>query len=174
MTSQYSVFLANTKQTVNGFEPGSEESIAFGSLSRSFSPDKSLTTDIEIHAAFLEHCVKHQPTVAAAVLDSFIKKFEVCQKTNNIHAVVSKHKLDAAGMQLVLRAFYSLWNSHPSYYHQDLSVQDRDKDIPGLFSLLDSDVVAAFSGYYDGSNSPQDMAKWLYDVYCPMLYDYVA
>ncbi|KAJ2861637.1 hypothetical protein GGI22_002406, partial [Coemansia erecta] len=152
-----------------GSEIGSEKQAAVRQLFESFTQDEHLSTAIEAHAAFLEHCVKHNPAVASTVLAAFAKKFGIDQGINNIHVVVSKHQLNESGARLVLRAYYSLWDMHPDHYfwHPKCN-NDR------LFPSVSIDAIAVFSGIYSDSGSQMDEVSWLYDVYCPLLSDYVA
>ncbi|KAJ1666700.1 hypothetical protein EV178_002131, partial [Coemansia sp. RSA 1646] len=64
-------------------------------IANTFNPadDSVLSTDIGVYAAFLEHCVKSKSSCAPAVLDAFVHYFAINPSTNDIHSVVSKHKL---------------------------------------------------------------------------------
>ncbi|KAJ2556782.1 fatty acid synthase alpha subunit Lsd1 [Coemansia sp. RSA 1933] len=150
-----------------------EDAMAISHLLESFIPEKNLTTDIEIHAAFIEYSVTRGSTVAPAIFTAFVNKFSIGQGVNNIHDVITRCQLDKDGIRLALRAYYLLWDSHPGYY-RPLSLS-KDRKLPGLFASAGiADIVAIFSGYYDDSCAPLDEIAWLYNAYFPLLNDYVS
>ncbi|KAJ2090400.1 fatty acid synthase alpha subunit Lsd1 [Coemansia sp. RSA 986] len=146
-----------------------KEAAALGIIS---IPSENLTSDIEIHAAFLEHCVNSGLEVASAAFTAFVKKFGILQDANNVYAIISKHHINNDGARLVLRAYYSLWSINSDHYRQILS--GKESQASALFSSASTGTIAMFGGHYGDSGSPLDEATWLYDVYSPLLSNYVV
>ncbi|KAJ2562187.1 fatty acid synthase alpha subunit Lsd1, partial [Coemansia sp. RSA 1813] len=147
-------------------------------LTKIFSPtdDSALSAEIEVYAAFLEHCVKSKSFCASAVLNAFAHYFAIDPNTNDIHSVVSKHKLDEPGARLVLRAFYLLWDDPACFHSYRRTTQDRQYPVlPALFSAESkSNVMALFGGQHGGSIDYMHEASWLLDVYGPIVKSYLA
>ncbi|KAJ2564852.1 hypothetical protein IW140_005573 [Coemansia sp. RSA 1813] len=147
-------------------------------LVKTFSPTdgSALSTEIEVYAAFLEHCVKSKPPSAPAVLDHFAHYFAIDSDANDIHSVVSKHKLDESGARLVLRAFYLLWDDPACSHNYRRAVSDRQHSVlPALFSTKSkASVMALFGGQHGGSINCMYEASWLLDVYGSLVRDYLA
>ncbi|KAJ1787581.1 hypothetical protein LPJ59_005702 [Coemansia sp. RSA 2399] len=137
-----------------------------------FVADATISTEMELFAAFLEHCVKNHPAIAPIILDAFAERFDIRPNAKDIHEAVNEHALDKGGVQRVLRAFYSLWDDISAQHHYRRRATD---DISSaLLSSDDSHLMAMFGGLPSGSVNPIDEAVWLFDVYRPILGDYVA
>ncbi|KAJ1797914.1 hypothetical protein LPJ59_002838, partial [Coemansia sp. RSA 2399] len=137
-----------------------------------FVADATISTEIELFAAFLEHCVKNHPAIAPVILDAFAERFDICHNAKDIHEAANEHALDKGGVQRVLRAFYSLWDDISAQHHyRRKTVSDISS---ALFSSDDMHIMAMFGGLPSGSVNPIDEAVWLFDVYRPILGDYIA
>ncbi|KAJ2354014.1 hypothetical protein GGF43_003352 [Coemansia sp. RSA 2618] len=140
-----------------------------GAMAKQFSPTKSDTaTPIELHAQFLEHCMTQSQDVAQAVLGDFCRTYGI--PATSIHVVVQQHGLDEAAARQVLKAYYLLWDvpaAHCYYFDPANAAQ------PALFASASARVTAMFGGQ-PGSSAYLDEARWLLDVYRPLLADFVA
>ncbi|KAJ2654489.1 fatty acid synthase alpha subunit Lsd1, partial [Coemansia sp. RSA 1199] len=137
-------------------------------LANMFDVDsKQEFTAIELHALFLRHCKEHNENAALAALGAFCKEFDV--PATNIHVVVQQQDLSEEAARLVLNAYYLLWDIDAArcYYFSDGS-----QTLPALFSADSTHLMAAFGGQA-GSPSYLDEARWLLDVYSPLLSDFV-
>ncbi|KAJ1850952.1 beta subunit of fatty acid synthetase, partial [Coemansia sp. RSA 638] len=137
-------------------------------LANTFDIDsKQEFTAIELHALFLRHCKAHNENAALAALGAFCKEFDV--PATNIHVVVQQQDLSEEAARLVLNAYYLLWNIDAArcYYFSDGS-----QTLPALFSADSIHLMAAFGGQA-GSPSYLDEARWLLDVYSPLLSEFV-
>ncbi|KAI9502069.1 acyl transferase domain-containing protein [Coemansia spiralis] len=144
------------------------------SLVDSFTDSPEISTEIELYAAFLEHCAKHDSRIAPAVLNAFTIHFAINPDTNDIHVVASKHHLDDAGVRRVLRAYYLLWNGPSTKEHYLSQPLDKKHPLPALFSSGSPAAMALFGGQHGGVINCLDEAAWLLDVYRPLLNNYVA
>ncbi|KAI9499770.1 hypothetical protein BX070DRAFT_255792 [Coemansia spiralis] len=145
------------------------------SLVASFADSSELSTEIEVYAAFLEHCVKIKPGVAPAVLDAFAKYLSIrASGSNDIHTVAGKHQLDDAGIRRVLKAYYSLWNEPSAKHHYKSLLLDEKRTLPALFSSDNAALMALFGGQHGGTINYLDETAWLLDVYRPLLSEFVA
>ncbi|KAJ1799748.1 fatty acid synthase alpha subunit Lsd1 [Coemansia sp. RSA 2399] len=149
-----------------------EPAIQARDAAKHFVADATISTEIELFAAFLEFCVKRHSAIAPAILDAFAECFDICPNAKDIHEAVNEHTLDKAGIQRVLRAFYSLWDDTSAQHHYR---RKTASDISSaLFSSDDLHLMAMFGGQPGGLGNPIDEAVWLFDVYRPILSDYIA
>ncbi|KAJ1718153.1 hypothetical protein LPJ61_006802, partial [Coemansia biformis] len=132
------------------------------------APDTSIATPLELCAHLLEHCAAHSGPAALAVLGAMCRQFGI--PATNVHVVVQQHGLDEAAARRVLRAYYLLWDVEGARHCYRLS------DAPALPALFASDAtrLTAMFGGQPGSSAYLDEARWLLDVYRPLLGDYVA
>ncbi|KAJ2611874.1 beta subunit of fatty acid synthetase, partial [Coemansia sp. RSA 1365] len=124
--------------------------------------------NIELHALVLEKCAKHDTDAALAVLDAFCIEYRI--PSTNIHVVVQQHGLNEDSARSVLRAYYLHWNNSAASHCY------RDSDLPALSALLASDstqLMALFGGQPESANYLEE-ARWLFDVYGPLLSEYVC
>ncbi|KAI8324908.1 hypothetical protein GQ54DRAFT_255713 [Martensiomyces pterosporus] len=132
-------------------------------LVKSFLKDIDISlTAIELHARFVGYCSSKDPEVAAAAFDAFSKSF--CLH-NDIHVVVQEHSLNESQARSVLRGYFSVW-SHAT-------TPTRTAAKPALFSRSGARLMALFGGQ-GGMNDYIDEARWLLDVYSPLLSDFVV
>ncbi|KAJ2088410.1 hypothetical protein IW138_004286, partial [Coemansia sp. RSA 986] len=88
VTSDPAVYLKHGSIKIRLELPAGFYTIVQG-LAKLFSPtdDSALSTEIEVYAAFLEHCVKSKSSCASAALDAFAHYFAIDPNTNDIHRV---------------------------------------------------------------------------------------
>ncbi|KAI9504812.1 hypothetical protein BX070DRAFT_233919 [Coemansia spiralis] len=111
-----------------------------------FADGLDFSTKIETFAAFLDHCAKHKPSVAPAVLNGFGQHFGVHPGNKSIHTVVSRHKLSDTGAYCVLRAYYALWNNPSAKDHYFRQGLGEKHTLPAFFLLNSASVMALFGG----------------------------
>ncbi|KAJ2125831.1 fatty acid synthase alpha subunit Lsd1 [Coemansia sp. RSA 720] len=87
----------------------------------------------------------------------------------NIHVVVQQQDLIEEATRLVLKAYYLLWNTAAAGH---CYFDGKDKQLPALFSDDSVQLMAVFGGQ-PASISYLDEARWLLDVYGPLLTDFV-
>ncbi|KAJ1822676.1 hypothetical protein LPJ60_001948, partial [Coemansia sp. RSA 2675] len=136
-------------------------------LANSFSADATQPhSAIELHAAFIQHCVDFGSSeVVLAVFDSFCLTYGTA--TSDIHVVVWTHGLDEAAARCVLKGYFSAWsivNNHGTW---------PTASTPALFASDSVGLMAMFGGQR-GTSNYLDEAEWLFDVYHPLLTDYVS
>ncbi|ORX67658.1 hypothetical protein DL89DRAFT_303911, partial [Linderina pennispora] len=85
---------------------------------------------------------------------------------DDIHAIVQQHKLSVEQSRIVLKGYYSAWSLLEA--HQQLP----DVRLPALFSSPSLKTIAQFGGQ-SGAPNFMDDAAWLFDVYHPLLSDFV-
>ncbi|KAJ2797200.1 hypothetical protein H4R21_004416, partial [Coemansia helicoidea] len=129
---------------------------------------EAVPTPIELYARFMEHCVALDKTAAVAVLGAMCHEHSI--PATNIHVVIQQHGLDESAAQLVLRAYYSLWGVDEARPCYDAP---GDRALPALFASRETRLTAMFGGQ-PGSGAYLDEARWLLDVYRPLLGDYVS
>ncbi|KAJ2337242.1 beta subunit of fatty acid synthetase [Coemansia sp. RSA 2673] len=140
-------------------------------LARSFdTAEAGELNAIELHAAFMQHCVKRGDSSAAlAVFDSFCQIYDTV--ANDVHVVVQARGLDEVAARRVLKGYFSAW----SIVNGDRDSQARlIAPAPALFAAVDPARLMALFGGQRGSNSYLDEAAWLLDVYGPLLTDFVV
>ncbi|KAJ2081708.1 hypothetical protein GGI09_007585, partial [Coemansia sp. S100] len=135
-------------------------------LAHTFSADSTeLSSAIELHAAFIQHCIRQGSSDAArAVFDAFCQTYGTAER--DIHVIIQAHGLDKPAAQRVLRGYFSAWpaaDSHPK----------SAAPLPALFASDSVSLMALFGGQR-GFGSTMDEAVWLFDVYRPLLSDFVS
>ncbi|KAJ2343600.1 hypothetical protein GGH91_003148, partial [Coemansia sp. RSA 2671] len=140
---------------------------AIQELVHSFSADAAEPhSDIELHASFIHHCVDFGSSdVVLAVFDSFCQTFATT--TSDIHVVVQTRDLDEAAARRVLKGYFSAWsivNNNGTW---------PTASTPALFANDSAGLMAMFGGQR-GTSNYLDEAEWLYDIYRPLLSDYVS
>ncbi|KAJ2436683.1 hypothetical protein IWW46_005657, partial [Coemansia sp. RSA 2440] len=81
-----------------------------------------------------------------------------------------QHSIDETAARQVLKAYYLLWDvpaARHCYFGSDSAA------MPALFAPDNAHVAAMFGGQ-PGSSSYLDEARWLLDMYRPLLTDFVA
>ncbi|KAJ2436656.1 fatty acid synthase alpha subunit Lsd1, partial [Coemansia sp. RSA 2424] len=141
-------------------------------LSHSFTADSTeALSAIELHAAFIQHCVKHGSSEAVlAVFDAFCLTYGTA--TRDIHVIVQAQGLDEAAAQRVLKGYFSAWpivNGHSGTPPAAWPVAP----LPALFAAESTGLMAMFGGQR-GTSSYLDEAVWLLDVYRPLLSEFVS
>ncbi|KAJ2839672.1 fatty acid synthase alpha subunit Lsd1, partial [Coemansia sp. 'formosensis'] len=140
-------------------------------LTHSFSAESVASLDtIELHAAFIQHCVESgSPEAALAVFDAFCQTYGT--DTSDIHVIVQTRGLDEAAARRVLKGYFSAWSI---VSNDDLSCSIRPATTtPALFVTESAGLMAMFGGQR-GTSNYLDEAVWLFDVYRPLLSDYVS
>ncbi|KAJ2056222.1 fatty acid synthase alpha subunit Lsd1 [Coemansia sp. S146] len=135
-------------------------------LAHTFNADSTeLLSAIELHAAFIQHCVRCGSSDAAlAVFDAFGQTYGTA--TSDIHVIVQTQGLDNPAAQRVLRGYFSAWpvvNSH----------RKAAASLPALFSSDSVSLMAMFGGQR-GFSDTMDEAVWPFDVYRPLLFDFLS
>ncbi|KAJ2035746.1 beta subunit of fatty acid synthetase, partial [Coemansia sp. S16] len=135
-------------------------------LVHTFSADSTeLSSAIELHAAFIQHCVRQGSSDAArAVFDAFCQTYGTAE--SDIHVIIQAHGLDKPAAQRVLRGYFSAWSAADSPHKSAVP-------LPALFSSDSVSLMALFGGQR-GFGSTIDEAVWLFDVYRPLLSDFVS
>ncbi|KAJ2767851.1 hypothetical protein GGI18_005710, partial [Coemansia linderi] len=85
----------------------------------------------------------------------------------DIHVVVQTHGLDEAAARRVLKGYFSAWSIVHKYGTWPTA------STPALFANDSAGLMAMFGGQR-GTSNYLDEAEWLYDVYRPLLSDYVS
>ncbi|KAJ2798172.1 beta subunit of fatty acid synthetase [Coemansia guatemalensis] len=135
----------------------------------SFSINKSSAiTSIELHTKLLEHCATRDQDAALVVLEAFCQKYDI--PATDIHIVVQQQNLDEDAAQLVLRAYFLLWEVAAA---RRCYRSSKHTPLPALFATDSLRLTAMFGGQPGSSNYLVE-ARWLLDVYRPLLSDYVA
>ncbi|KAJ2863132.1 hypothetical protein GGI22_002035, partial [Coemansia erecta] len=93
MTSTDTVYLQHSDMKVP-LQLRPEQVVQAKDAAMHFIADVTISTEIELFAAFLEHCVKNHPAIAPAILDAFAERFDICPNAKDIHVVVNEHTLD--------------------------------------------------------------------------------
>ncbi|KAJ2877915.1 hypothetical protein IWW38_006456, partial [Coemansia aciculifera] len=125
---------------------------------------------IELHAAFIQHCVDSGNSDAVlAVFFAFCRTFDTV--TRDIHVVARAQGLDEDAARRVLKGYFSAWPLVNSSSEPSLTWPVAPS--PALFSSESVGLMAMFGGQR-GTSSYLDEAVWLLDVYRPLLLDFVT
>ncbi|KAJ2335745.1 fatty acid synthase alpha subunit Lsd1 [Coemansia sp. RSA 2681] len=126
---------------------------------------------IELHAAFIQHCVECGSSEAVlAIFSAFCLTYGTA--THDIHVIVQAQGLDEAAAQRVLKGYFSAWpivNGHSGTPPAVWPVAP----LPALFAAESTGLMAMFGGQR-GTSSYLDEAVWLLDVYRPLLSNFVS
>ncbi|KAJ2005058.1 hypothetical protein GGI04_002393 [Coemansia thaxteri] len=140
-------------------------------ISFSAGPTEALSS-IELHADFILYCVEHgSPGAALAVFDAFCRAFDTA--ATDIHVVVQAQGLDEPAVRRVLKGYFSAWSIVTS---QRGLLAWPVAPAPALFTDAGAEpagLMALFGGQR-GVGSYVDETVWLFDVYRPLLLDYVS
>ncbi|KAJ2596486.1 hypothetical protein H4R99_004898, partial [Coemansia sp. RSA 1722] len=134
------------------------------SLVKTFDPDldKATLDDFVCFALFLQHCVnKGFYDVAQAVFNEFCKQFDIGNK--NIHVVASQRGLDEELASLALKTFFSAYTLVGVFFPKSSALFDCSNDVC---------LFAVFGGN-PGTTSYLDKARWMVNVYGPLIGDFV-
>ncbi|KAJ2459633.1 hypothetical protein GGF42_001348 [Coemansia sp. RSA 2424] len=154
---------------VAAFDVTADQASLIKGLARSFTADpvESLSA-IELHAAFIQHCVENgSPEDAIAVFSAFCLTYGTA--TRDIHVIVQAQGLDEAAARRVLKGYFSAWSIVSSYTHCTWPVAP----LPALFVAESTTELMALFGGQRGLGSCMQEAAWLFDVYRPLLSDFV-
>ncbi|KAJ2890476.1 hypothetical protein IWW38_004110, partial [Coemansia aciculifera] len=139
----------------------------------SISYDIGLTESlsaIELHAAFIQHCVDSGNSEAAlAIFSAFCQTFDT--STRDIHAIVQAHELEEDAARRVLKGYFSAWPLVNNNSNPPLTWPVAPS--PALVSSESVGLMAMFGGQL-GADNYLDEAMWLFDVYRPLLVDFVT
>ncbi|KAJ1943112.1 hypothetical protein GGF37_002796, partial [Kickxella alabastrina] len=126
--------------------------------------------DIELFSRFLEHCGFNSTTkMTLAVRDAFNLSFGVGAK--DIHAVVLDHGLDETRSRRVLKAYFSVWNAVSEATSMQHNAAPSSAARSALFGKPGASLMGVFGGQL-GSTTYLDEARWLLDVYAPLVSDF--
>ncbi|KAJ1998739.1 fatty acid synthase alpha subunit Lsd1, partial [Coemansia thaxteri] len=142
-------------------------------LARSFdTAEAGELNAIELHAAFMQHCVKRGDSSAAlAVFDSFCRMYSTA--AIDIHVSVQAQGLDEPAVCRVLKGYFSAW---PIVTSRRGSLAWPVAPAPALLTTATagSPRLMAMFGGQRGVGSYFGETGWLFDVYCPLLLDFVS
>ncbi|KAJ1946366.1 hypothetical protein EC988_005560, partial [Linderina pennispora] len=122
-----------------------------------------LSTSIVVLAKFILYCSSRNPDVTISVFKSFHAMY--CSM-DDIHSIVQQHKLSVEQSRIVLKGYYSAWSL------LEARQQLPNVRLPALFSSPSLKTIAQFGGQ-SGAPNFMDEAAWLFDVYHPLLSDFV-
>ncbi|KAJ2089784.1 beta subunit of fatty acid synthetase, partial [Coemansia sp. S100] len=153
------------------FSVTSSSASSIRELAQAFNTNSTESLNaIEIHAAFIQHCINCSEFGAAlAVFDAFCQIYGTT--TSDIHVVVQALGLDEDAVRRVLRGYFSAW---PIVAHLGVPSTTRPTtSTPALFATDSLGLMALFGGQR-GTSSYLDEAERLFDVYRPLLIDFVS
>ncbi|KAJ2459925.1 hypothetical protein GGF42_001166 [Coemansia sp. RSA 2424] len=153
------------------FDVTADQGTSIKGLARSFTadPTESLSA-IELHAAFIQHCLENgSPEDAIAVFRAFCLTYGTV--TRDIHIIVQAQGLDEAAARRVLKGYFSAWSIVNNC--SDTNCAWPVAPLPALFATESTELMALFGGQR-GLGSCMQEAAWLFDVYRPLLSDYVS
>ncbi|KAJ2911285.1 hypothetical protein GGI21_000068, partial [Coemansia aciculifera] len=126
------------------------------------NPAATFFSAIELHAAFIQYCVDNGSSeTVLAVFEAFGLIYDTA--ATDIHVVVQAQGLENAAARRVLKGYFSAWSFCP----WPAAPQSA------LFSAENTGLMAMFGGQL-GAGSYLDEAMWLFDVYRPLLVDFVT
>ncbi|KAJ2776985.1 hypothetical protein H4R18_005382, partial [Coemansia javaensis] len=134
-------------------------------LASTLGVSKQPASAIELHACFLEHCAQNDEAAAVAVLEAMCREHGI--PDTNIHIVIQQHGLDEDAAQRVLRAYYRLWSVQGARHCYFAAEK------PALLASGAARPMAMFGGQ-PGSGAYLAEARWLLDVYRPLVGDYAS
>ncbi|KAJ1934257.1 fatty acid synthase alpha subunit Lsd1, partial [Kickxella alabastrina] len=91
----------------------------------------------------------------------------------DIHAVVLDHGLDETRSRRVLKAYFSVWNAVSEVSSMQHNAAPSSAARSALFGKPGASLMGVFGGQL-GSATYLDEARWLLDVYAPLVSDFVA
>ncbi|KAJ2740392.1 fatty acid synthase alpha subunit Lsd1, partial [Coemansia sp. BCRC 34301] len=151
--------------------PPDTHALSVQELARTFNarPAETLSA-IELHAAFIQHCVDCGSSEAAlAVFNDFCQTFGT--DARNIHAIIQAQGLDEAAARRVLKGYFSAWPLVNSSSGTPFTWPATPT--PALFTAAKSVGLVAMFGGQRGTSTYLDEAEWLLDIYRPLLSDFV-
>ncbi|KAJ2329753.1 hypothetical protein GGI00_003868, partial [Coemansia sp. RSA 2681] len=152
------------------FDVTADQGSSIKGLARSFTADpaESLSA-IELHAAFIQHCVENgSPENAITVFSAFCLTYGTA--TRDIHVIVQAQGLDEAAARRVLKGYFSAWSIVNSSTHCAWPIAP----LPALFAAESTTELMALFGGQSGLGSCMQEAAWLFDVYRPLLSDFAS
>ncbi|KAJ2100177.1 fatty acid synthase alpha subunit Lsd1, partial [Coemansia sp. S100] len=155
---------------VSTFAVSATHASAISDLVNTFRADPAeILSAIELHAAFIQHCVEYGSLEAAlAVSDAFCQIYNTA--TSDIHVVVQDKGLDEYAARRVLKGYFSAWSIVDR--RDDLSIRPA-APIPALFAAESTGLMAMFGGQLGVGNYLEE-ATWLLDIYRPLLLGFVT
>ncbi|KAJ2190938.1 fatty acid synthase alpha subunit Lsd1 [Coemansia sp. RSA 532] len=120
---------------------------------------------LELFALFLEFCVQHSNPLALLVFEALNNELRA-DKTN-IHVAIQQQELSEERARAIIRAYYSLWDVPDACALYQAAVGH-----PALLSSASTHLMALFGGQR-GTGSCLDEARWMLQVYKPLVYGYV-
>ncbi|KAJ2177991.1 beta subunit of fatty acid synthetase, partial [Coemansia sp. RSA 551] len=120
---------------------------------------------LELFALFLEFCVKHSNPLALLVFEALNNELRA-DKTN-IHVAIPQQGLSEERARAIIRAYYLLWNVPDARVLYQAAVRQT-----ALLSSASTRLMALFGGQR-GTGSCLDEARWMLQVYKPLVSGYV-
>ncbi|KAJ2492931.1 hypothetical protein IWW47_004913, partial [Coemansia sp. RSA 2052] len=158
---------------VAAFDVTADQAALIKGLARSFTADpaESLSA-IELHAAFIQHCVDNGSPEDAiiAVFSAFCLTYGTV--TRDIHVIVQAQGLDETAARRVLKGYFSAWSIVNNC--SDTNCAWPVAPLPALFAAESTTELMALFGGQRGLGSCMQEAVWLFDVYRPLLSDFVS
>ncbi|KAJ2443083.1 beta subunit of fatty acid synthetase [Coemansia sp. RSA 2424] len=156
---------------VAAFDVTADQASLIKGLARSFTADPAeILSAIELHAAFIQHCVDNGSPEDAiiAVFSAFCLTYDTA--TRDIHVIVQAQGLGEAAARRVLKGYFSAWSIVNSDTHCTWPVAP----LPALFAAESTTELMALFGGQRGLGNCMQEAVWLFDVYRPLLSDFVS
>ncbi|KAJ2057394.1 fatty acid synthase alpha subunit Lsd1 [Coemansia sp. S146] len=156
---------------VSTFAVATAHASSISDLANTFRADSAeILSAIELHAAFIQHCVECGSLEAAlAVFDAFSQIYGTA--TSDIHVIVQTQGLDEYAARRVLKGYFSAWSIVNR--NGNLSSTRSAAPIPALFAAESTRLMAMFGGQL-GVGNYLDEAAWLLDAYRPLLLGFVS
>ncbi|KAJ2908616.1 hypothetical protein GGI21_002708, partial [Coemansia aciculifera] len=102
-----------------------------------------LVSPVELHAAFIQHCVDSGNTEAGlAVFSAFCQTFDTA--TRDIHAIVQAQELEENAARRVLKCYFSAWPFVNNSSEPSLTWPVAPS--PALFLFESAGLMAMFGG----------------------------
>ncbi|KAJ2417681.1 fatty acid synthase alpha subunit Lsd1, partial [Coemansia sp. RSA 2524] len=120
---------------------------------------------LELFALFLKFCVQQNKLLALLVFEALNNELRADE--TNIHVAIQQQELSEERARAIIRAYYLLWNVPDACALYQAAVGQA-----ALLSLASTHLMALFGGQR-GTGSCLDEARWMLQVYKPLVSGYV-